>query len=270
MKKIFLWMLLGATAITSAQKKKLTLEESVLQQNRQFRADMMTGFQWIPDTDRYIYTTDGGRKIMSASAKDRVASEWLTLDDVNKALGEKANSFNGIVFRDASTFIITAGGDLYTYSVATKTGRRLLDLNDEMESTTPSPDYTRVAYTQKNNLFYADAAGKSTAVTNEKEGIVSGQTISRNEFGIEGGIFWSPKSTYLAFYQKDETGVADYPLLDINETPGKLVSIKYPMIGQTSEKVRVGIHHLASGKTIYISPRGAADDYMTNLSWTPD
>lgn len=263
-------MLLGATAITSAQKKKLTLEESVLQQNRQFRADMMTGFQWIPDTDRYVYTTDGGRKIMSASAKDRVASEWLTLDDVNKALGEKANSFNGIVFRDASTFIITAGGDLYTYSVATKTGRRLLDLNDEMESTTPSPDYTRVAYTQKNNLFYADAAGKSTAVTNEKEGIVSGQTISRNEFGIEGGIFWSPKSTYLAFYQKDETGVADYPLLDINETPGKLVSIKYPMIGQTSEKVRVGIHHLASGKTIYISPRGAADDYMTNLSWTPD
>ncbi|UMY65501.1 MULTISPECIES: DPP IV N-terminal domain-containing protein [unclassified Flavobacterium] len=270
MKKIFLWMLLGATAITSAQKKKLTLEESVLQQNRQFRADMMAGFQWIPDTDRYVYTTDGGRKLMSASAKDRVASEWLTLDDVNKALGEKANSFNGIIFRDASTFVIPAGGDLYAYSVSTKTGSRLLDLNDEMESTTPSPDYTKVAYTQKNNLFYADAAGKSTAITNEKEGIVSGQTISRNEFGIEGGIFWSPKSTYLAFYQKDETGVADYPLLDINETPGKLVSIKYPMIGQTSEKVRVGIYHLASGKTVYISPRGAADDYMTNLSWTPD
>ncbi len=263
-------MLLGATAITSAQKKKLTLEESVLQQNRQFRADMMAGFQWIPDTDRYVYTTDGGRKLMSASAKDRVASEWLTLDDVNKALGEKANSFNGIIFRDASTFVIPAGGDLYAYSVSTKTGSRLLDLNDEMESTTPSPDYTKVAYTQKNNLFYADAAGKSTAITNEKEGIVSGQTISRNEFGIEGGIFWSPKSTYLAFYQKDETGVADYPLLDINETPGKLVSIKYPMIGQTSEKVRVGIYHLASGKTVYISPRGAADDYMTNLSWTPD
>jgi dipeptidyl-peptidase-4 len=29
--------------------------------------------------------------------------------------------------------------------------------------------------------------------------------------------------------------VADYPILDINETPGKLENIKYPMIGQKSE-----------------------------------
>jgi dipeptidyl-peptidase-4 len=33
-------------------------------------------------------------------------------------------------------------------------------------------------------------------------------------------------------------------LLDINETPGKLVSIKYPMIGQKSEKPKVGIYNL--------------------------
>jgi len=263
-------MLLGATAIASAQKKKITLEESVLQQNRQFRADMMTGFQWIPDTDRYVYTTDSGRKLMAASAKDRAAAEWVTLDEVNKGLGEKAQSLNGIQFRNATSFVITAGSDLYEYNLANKTGRKLLDLADDMESTTPAPDYGYVAFTKKNNLFYANASGAVKAITDEKEGIVSGQTISRNEFGIEGGIFWSPKSSYLAFYQKDETGVADYPLLDINETPGKLVSIKYPMIGQTSEKVRVGIHNLKTGKTIYISPKGAADDYMTNLSWTPD
>jgi len=76
-------------------------------------------------------------------------------------------------------------------------------------------------------------------VTNElNEAIVSGQFFARNEFGIKEGIFWSPKAAYLAYYQKDQSEVADYPLLDITETPGKLQSIKYPMIGQKSENLK--------------------------------
>jgi dipeptidyl-peptidase-4 len=42
------------------------------------------------------------------------------------------------------------------------------------------------------------------------------------------------------------------------------------MAGQTSEKPRIGIFHLATKKTVYIQPRGASDDYFTNLAWTPD
>jgi dipeptidyl-peptidase-4 len=42
------------------------------------------------------------------------------------------------------------------------------------------------------------------------------------------------------------------------------------MIGQKSEKPRVGIYNLATQKTVFISPRGNQDDYLTNLSWTPD
>ena len=60
--------------------------------------------------------------------------------------------------------------------------------------------------------------------------------------------------------------MADYPLLDINETPGKLESIKYPMIGQKSEKPKVGIYNLATGKTVFIAPRNNSDDYLTNLA----
>jgi dipeptidyl-peptidase-4 len=109
------------------------------------------------------------------------------------------------------------------------------------------------------------------AVTKNKDkNIVSGQSIARNEFGISGGIFWSSNGNYLAFYQKNETNVHNYPLLDINATPGELVSIKYPMAGQKSEEPRVGIYNLKSKKTVYISPRGAKDDYFTNLTFTPD
>ena len=42
------------------------------------------------------------------------------------------------------------------------------------------------------------------------------------------------------------------------------------MVGQKSEKPRVGIYNLATKQTVFITPKGAADAYLTNLSWTPD
>src|SRR5690606_1530138 len=91
-----------------------------------------------------------------------------------------------------------------------------------------------------------------------------------SEFGITGGLFWSTDGQKLAFYQKDETDVHDYPLLDITQTPGALKPIKYPMAGQKSERPRVGIYDVPTMKTVFISPRGANDDYLTNLTFTPD
>lgn len=266
---IFLSCLFSLTAF--GQNKKITLDDSVLQQNRAFRADMMLGFQWIPNTTNYIYFEDSGRKLMRASATDSKATEFFTLAEMNKALGSEFRSFFGMEWKDSTSFTISDGVKWFEFNTQTKTGKRIAALDDTAENATADKSKQNFAYTEKNNLYIANNAGQKTAVTAEtNEGIVSGQTISRNEFGITGGIFWSPKSNYLAFYQKDQSEVADYPLLDINETPGKLESIKYPMIGQKSEKPRVGIYNLVTKKTVFISPRGNTDDYLTNLSWTPD
>ena len=73
-----------------------------------------------------------------------------------------------------------------------------------------------------------------------------------------------------AFYQKDESKVHDYPLLNINKTPGELKAVKYPMAGQTSEMPCIGIFNVEKQKTNYIKPRGAKDNYLTNISFTPD
>ncbi len=272
MKKIPLLLLVFFISIASfGQSKKLTLEESVLQQHRNFRADQMLGFQWIPNTNNYVYFEESGRKLVRANASDSKASELLTLTDLNKAIGGELRSFFGMQWKDTNTFIVSDGINFYSYNIQDKTGNRIASLDDTAENATPDKSFSNVAYTEKNNLYFVNSAKEKIAVTSEtNEGIVSGQTISRSEFGITGGIFWSPKSNFLAFYQKDESEVADYPLLDINVTPGKLESIKYPMIGQKSEKPKVGIYNIATKKTVFISPRGNADDYLTNLSWTPD
>lgn len=257
--------------VAFGQTKKLTLEEGVLQQYRAFRPDQILAFQWVPDTNQFIYFEELGRKLMIANPNDTKGNELVSLADLNAAIKSEIRSFWGIELKNNSTFVITDGSKYFEYNFVNKKGNLIATLSDKAENQTLNNAKDLVAFTEENNLYFIDKNNSKVAVTAEtNSGIVSGQTYARSEFGISGGIFWSPKSNFLAFYQKDETEVADYPLLDINETPGKLINIKYPMIGQKSEKPRVGIYNLATKQTVFITPKGAADAYLTNLSWTPD
>jgi dipeptidyl-peptidase-4 len=272
MNKIFLLFVSCLLSFsTQAQLKKISLEEGVLQQNRKFGADKLTGFQWIPNSSNYCYYTDSWTKMMSANVAKKEATELVKLNDINSALGTKLKNFFGIQWMDTTTLLISETGKFYSYNINSKSGKLLQEIPETAENQTFDDAKINIAFTEANNLYFLNKNKEKIAVTNNSDkNIVSGQTISRNEFGINGGIFWSPKSSYLAFYQKDETDVADYPLLDINETPGKLVATKYPMIGQKSEKPKVGIYSLTTGELFFITPKNNADDYVTNLSFTPD
>lgn len=253
------------------QTKKLTLEDGVMQQYRAFRPDQVLGFQWIPENNKFVYFEELGKKLMIANPSDPKGTELVSLSAINTTLKSEFRSFWGLEFKDASTFILSDGSNYFDYNFATKKGALITTTPDAAANQTMNSSKDLVAFTSENNLYFIGKDLVKVAVTAEtNSGIVSGQTYARSEFGITQGIFWSPKSTYLAFYQKDETEVADYPLLDITETPGKLMNIKYPMIGQKSEKPRVGIYNLATKKTVFITPKGAVDAYLTNLSWTPD
>ena len=122
-----------------------------------------------------------------------------------------------------------------------------------------------MAYTVGNNL-YVD----NKQVTNEPEGIVCGQSVHRNEFGIYKGTFWSPTGSLLAFYRMDESMVTQYPLVDVTARIGEVENIRYPMAGMTSHKVQVGIYNPATGKTLYLNTGDPTDRYFTNISWAPD
>ena len=253
------------------QTKTLTLEDGVMQQYRAFRPDQVLGFQWLPETNKFVYFEELGRKLMIANPNDTKGTELVTLSDVNATLKSEFRSFWGMEWKDASTFILSDGSQYFDYNFTTKKGTLIATTPDGAENQAMNSSKDLVAFTEANNLYFIGKDKAKVAVTAETNaGIVSGQTYARSEFGITGGIFWSPKTTYLAFYQKDETEVADYPLLDITETPGKLTNIKYPMIGQKSEKPRVGIYNLATKQTVFITPKGAVDAYLTNLSWSPD
>ena len=135
----------------------------------------------------------------------------------------------------------------------------------------PNP-FRNKASVKENNVIWHDAEGKVYKVTDfADKSIVCGQSVSRNEFGISGGLFHSPDNTLVAFYQKDESRITTFPLLDITSRTGSLVEIKYPMNGMASERVSVGVYNTMTQKVVYLSVTDFDEErYITNLSWSPD
>ncbi|MCH2231514.1 MAG: S9 family peptidase [Crocinitomicaceae bacterium] len=252
------------------QQKELNLEDAVMQQYRAFYPKSLSMFQWIPDTDSYTYL-EGYTKMMKASVRDSEAKEVLTIQDFNTKMDAQMYWFSGLEWKDENEFWVNDGQSFYSYNIVDEKGRLIHDLDDKSENATFHNASGNIAFTEDNNVYINSGAGSKIIVTaNEDKNIVSGQAIARSEFGITNGLFWSPSGASLAFYQKDETEVHDYPLLDNSVTPGALTSIKYPMAGQSSEKAKVGIYKISDRSTVFISPRMGEENYLTNLSWTSD
>ncbi len=128
-----------------------------------------------------------------------------------------------------------------------------------------------LAYVKDNQLMVKTQDGDSTQLTTDgSRCIVYGQSVHRDEFGIRGGLFWSPDGTKLAFYRMDQTMVADYPQVDIFHRIALYEPDKYPMAGETSHKVTVMVYDLQSKNITTLQAGDPTDRYFTNVSWSPD
>lgn len=141
-------------------------------------------------------------------------------------------------------------------------------------------DSQSIAYTIDHNLFVLTADGKTHQVSsNGSIDLVYGESVHRDEFGISKGTFWSPDGTLLAFYKMDQSMVSKFPQVNItlpSQTPDGESRIAttspdpYPMAGETSHKVYVGIFNPQTDKTVYLNTGDPTDRYFTNIAWAPD
>ncbi len=252
-----------------AQKKTFDLKESVLKQ-RAISPTRLNNFQWVPESDQYTICSADWKSIQLSAVSSEKSTELLTIDALNQALGTKFAHFAYSSWVSKDVLQVSDGGSVFAlYNVVTKTGttHKVAENGDNAHFHAASK---RLAFTIDNNLYIQESAKFFSPITKNKDkNIVSGQTYARSEFGISEGIFWSNSGALLAFYQKDESAVHDYPLLDVNQVPGAVRFIKYPMAGQASEKPKVGIYNVKTKKTVFISPRSGADSYLTNVTFTP-
>lgn len=128
-----------------------------------------------------------------------------------------------------------------------------------------------VAFVKGDNLYVNNAQGALKQLTKDgSRDIVYGQSVHRDEFGIYKGTFWSNDGQKLAFYRMDQSMVADYPLVDIDTRIATETPVRYPMAGEKSHLVAVGIYDLNTDKTVYLNTGDPTDRYFTNIAWAPD
>jgi len=248
------------------EKKELTLNDAVLGYYKGLYPESMRSLQFVAE-NKYIYSKDHQYIIKNFITK---TEEKITLDNLQKTFPnlKRLPRFTSI---DNEKMVFKYANDIIVYNYKTNTTISKLNFNEYATNTDYSSDKNILAYTIDNNLFIATSKNPKLAVTNfTDKNIVSGQAIARYEFGISKGIFWSPKGNYLAFYQKDETNVTDYPLVDVTTYPATVNNTKYPMAGQGSEIAKIGIYDVANNKVTYLDIDTSDEHYLTNLSWSPD
>ena len=253
--------------VMAQETKKPTLEELIPGGESYRYAENLYRLQWWGDE----CIKPGVDTLYSIQPKTGKETMVITREQINKVLEEnKAGKLSHLYsvrfpWTDKAQMLFTIAGKFIVYDFKNNQVISTFKPKDGANNEDYCAASGNVAYTIDNNLYVNEKA-----VTNEPEGIVCGQTVHRNEFGINKGTFWSPKGNLLAFYRMDESMVTQYPLVDITARVGEVNNVRYPMAGMTSHQVKVGIYNPATGKSIYLNAGDPTDRYFTNISWAPD
>jgi len=263
---LFLWN----NAIIGQQR--LSIEEAVTGQFRQFAPTTVQQLQWVPGSEMYSYMKDEALHVgyLKAEMQDK---KILTVEELNALLGKSdLKKLPAVQWLTTESFYFEDKNAFTEVNLKMRKAVKLAGYPAEAANIDFHKTSRRVAYTKDNNL-YATINNAEVTITSEAANIVSGQSISRNEYGISKGTFWSPDGSKLAYYIKDESNVTDYPIIDYTAIPATYRTIKYPMAGGKSEWVSVGVYDAATAKSIKLKwGKAPLSDqyYLTNLTWSPD
>jgi dipeptidyl-peptidase-4 len=258
-----------------AQEKLLTIQDAVLKGRTTLAPKRLQSLGFIPSHNQFSYVDKN--IVFIGDKKNGNTVPLITLQDLNTKLKasnkDTLAAIGGLSWKNLSQFYFSNKKEELMYDIDKKavleTDRKAEPSN--LEEYLKEPLTGAYSYCKDNNL-YVVKDGKENQVTTDGsyEIVYNGKNVHQNEFGIDGKNFWSPKGNYLAFYRMDQSAVTDYPIIDWTTRPAKNENIKYPMAGNKSHHVTLGIYDVNTNKTIYVKTEGDPEQYLTNIAWSPD
>ncbi|MGC9471043.1 MAG: DPP IV N-terminal domain-containing protein [Bacteroidales bacterium] len=269
---LFPFLLFILTGPAAGQGKLFTMEEAVLGGYGALSPARLRQLQWrSPDTFTWVENDTVYESSVNGSGK----TVAFTLEDLNRMLGRrKLEEVSGIPRFEWEGPNIIAFRTSSVFCRADMTGEKVLsviNIPQDAGTVEMAPGGQVMAWTRGNQLYVDHAGGKRVRISTDSiDGVVYGQSVHRNEFGISGGLFFSPSGKSLAFYRKDERNVTEYPIVNFMTRVATPEPVRYPMAGMDSEVVKVGVYHAETDEILYLETGEPAVQYLTNLAWTPD
>lgn len=256
----------------AAQSSLFTVKDTEIGAVRELAPATLRNLQWRGES--VFFTYQEKLAIYQQSVEDSTPEPLITLSELNQIIktSDTISNIPVITWENENEFHFFT--DKYWHAIKLKGKELIASVKLPNGAANFNVFYPKklLAYTINNNVYIAGLGIPPVQVTfDNNPDIVNGDIVSRNEFGISQGLFWSPKGNFLAFYRKDNRSVGNYPLVDITAREGALNNIKYPMAGMASEHVSLGVYNMANASTVFIEKNDTiSEKYLTNITWAPD
>ena len=277
MKKLILVCQLVSIAFYGiAQNKTLTMQDAMSNARTTLAPENLSQIQFIHGTEDYVYAKRlaNGPVWMTGNFKSKEEQPFLSLSQLNQKLKAvqqdtlKAMPF--IQFNQGADWILFLNGAKVAFNPAKNTYKTVVSADLAEKTNAEESEAGYVAYLDNFNLFVSDGTAAKQVTTDGTKDIVYASSVHRDEFGISKGTFWSNNGKQLAFYRMDQQMVSDYPIIDWTSRPAKNVNIKYPMAGDKSHEVTIGVYNAVTNAVVYLKTGQPAEQYLTNIAWSPD
>ncbi|MFM2138030.1 MAG: hypothetical protein RJA57_337, partial [Bacteroidota bacterium] len=257
MRSTFLSLLL-LPLIGLAQQKSITLED--IYKKGTFRGESV----------RADFGGTRPAEISTAELKEADGTPFGQADEViahpsNPAIALLKKGTEAIYRRSSKSF-------LYLYEAA---GGKLTRLSEsKVLHPTFSPDGSRIAFVENNDLVVHDLATRTTRkVTNDGKWnqIINGNCdwVYEEEFEFTRAYEWSPKGHYLAYYRFDESAVREFNMTLYDNAYNKDYRYKYPKAGDANSTVEIHIYNVNTHQRVKAA-YDTGDIYIPRIKWTQD
>ncbi len=288
-KAFALLILLAAAGFAQTDRRILTLDRIFA--SGEFRSETFGPARWLEDGSAYTTlepaagnpeardivryeAASGARSILIAAASliPAGSSSPLVIEDYAWSKdGRKLLVFTNTkqVWRQNTR------GDYWVFDIAAK---KLAQVDKNASPSTLmfakfSPDATRVGYVRENNLYVQDlASARIVQLTrNGSKRIINGtfDWVYEEELDLRDGWRWSPDGRSIAYWQMDTEGVPDFHMInDTDSLYPKIVTIQYPVAGETNSAARVGVVPAGGGITRWLAvPGDPRNNYIARMNW---
>jgi dipeptidyl-peptidase-4 len=275
-KLILLIQLLSITLFSFAQNKQLTMQDAMSNARTTLAPENLSQIQFRYGTEDYVYAKRVGNAPVwfSGNAKSKSDEPFLSLTQLNQKLKsagrDTLKAMPMVQFNQGPDWILNLNGSKVALNPVKNTVNVLVDEKLAAMSNVEESASGYVAYLDNFNLFVAKGTDQHQVTNDGSKDLVYASSVHREEFGISKGTFWSNSGNLLAFYRMDQSMVSDYPIIDWTSRPAKNVNIKYPMAGDKSHQVTIGVYNAATKALVYLKTGLPVEQYLTNIAWSPD
>lgn len=273
MRKQIVLLLLLPSIFLFSQNKMLTIKDAVLKGRTSLAPKRLLNIGFTNNSESYYCFENNEIKLVDCKSNKLIKTiTTLTINDILKKNNiDTLLNVTPFKFEDNNQLTIFRTDSKITINLSTKTAaKEALNTALANENAEEAPNTKYVAYVKENNLFINTTKNNIQISNDGGYTTVYGKSVHRDEFGISKGTFWSTNGNLLAYYKMDQSDVTDYPIIDWTSYPAKNKNIKYPMAGNKSHYVSVGVYNVTSNQNIFLKIDGPKDQYLTNIAWSND